>query len=204
MNPINFFGMTMKSDVSNVDYIDSKFIALVKEMKTKLEKAGDTMTGNLDMNGNEVTNIGNHVDNQDCVTKHYFDSAMTPISRNVELKVNADGDSMSGDLDTNWHNVANVKFPLKSCDAANKLYVQIYAEGNEINVEKLCKIGEIISLMLYKYDSLNQYKNEFLSSLTYAISMYSKYKNMFETSPAYLDDISSCSIFVDYLAQANI
>ena len=157
MNPINLFGMTMKSDVSNVDSkFDSKFVALVKEMKTKLEKPGDEMTSNLDMNDNRVTNIGNPVDNQDCVTKHYFDSAITPISRNVELRVNADGDSMSGDLHINWHTVTSVKFPLQSCDAANKLYVQIYAEGNEINVERLCKIGEIISLMLYKYDSLKQ------------------------------------------------
>jgi len=52
MNPINLFGLTMKSDVSNKYYIDSKFITLVKEMKTKLEKAGDKMTGNLDMNTN--------------------------------------------------------------------------------------------------------------------------------------------------------
>ena len=26
MNPINLFGLTMKADVSNTDYIDSKFI----------------------------------------------------------------------------------------------------------------------------------------------------------------------------------
>ena len=198
MNPINLFGMTMKSDVTNKEYADSKFISLTKAMQTKVDIAGDKMTGNLDMNNNRVTNIGDAVDNYDCVTKHYLDSTIKPINRSVHSKVSVDGDSMSGDLDMNWHTVGNVKFPLKSCDAANKLYVQIYAERNEINVEMLCKIGEIISIILYKYDSLIHYRDTFSSSLTYAISMYSKYKNIFETTHAgYNEDISSCTILVD-------
>ena len=198
MNPINLFGMTMKSGVTNKEYIDSKFISLTKAMQTKVDTAGDKMTGNLDMNNNRLMNVGNAVDKQDCITKDYLDTITKSINRQVQLKVNADGDTMRGNLDMDWHTVTNVKFPLKSCDAANKLYVQIYAERNEINVEKLCKIGEIISIILYKYDSLIQYRDVFSSSLAYAISMYSKYKTIFETTYAkYNEDISSCTILVD-------
>ena len=187
----------MKSEVSSKKYIDSKFITLAKEMRTKLEKAGDEVTGNLDMNNNRVINIGNPVDRQDCVTKDYLDTVAKSINRSVQLKVNLDGDSMTGKLDMNGYSISNVKFPLNSSDAANKLYVQIYTESNEMHVEKLCKIGEIISLTLNKYDSLIQYKKEFSSSLAYAISMYSKYKNIFVTPAGNIEDISNCTIFVD-------
>src|SRR5579872_4285585 len=137
MNPINLFGMTMKSGITGKEYIDSKFISLSKAMKTKVDIAGDKMTGNLDMNNNRLTNVGNPIDYHDSVTKHYFDLVIDPINRNVKSKVNVEGDSMLGELDMNWYAVTNVKFPLNSCDAANKLYVQIYSEAHEINVEKL-------------------------------------------------------------------
>jgi hypothetical protein len=166
-------------------------------MQTKVDKAGDKMTGNLDMNNNRLINIGNPVDNQDSVTKDYLDTITKSINRNVQLKVNADGGAMRGNLDMDWHTVTNVKFPLNSCDAANKLYVQICTERDEIDVEKLCKIGEIISVILNKYDLLIQYKKKFLSSLAYAISMYSKYNEISGLHASNIKDISSSTIFVD-------
>ena len=74
MNPINLFGMTIKSGVTNKQYIDSKFITLTKAMTTKVDIMGDKMTGNLDMNNNRLINIGNPVDNQDSVTKDDLDT----------------------------------------------------------------------------------------------------------------------------------
>ena len=185
---VNIFGFrsTIKPSVDN-----SKFITLTKAMQTKVDKAGDIMTGNLDMNNNRLINIENPIDNQDCVTKDYFDSITRPINRIVQLKVNVDGDTMHGNLNMDWHTLSNVKFPLNSCDATNKLYVQICTERDEIDVEKLCKIGEIISLILNKYESLlNQYKKKFLSSLAYAISMYSKYKDISGSHVGNIKDIS--------------
>ena len=205
MNPINLFGMdhtmVLKSGVASKEYIDSKFeritIHLTKALQTKVDIAGDIMTGDLDMNNNRIINIGGH---QDCITRHYLDSIIEPMNRSVGLKVDIDGDSMLGDLDMNWHTVANVEFPLDSCDAANKLYVQICTaldRLDEVNVEKLCKIGSLISLILNKYDSLAQYRKNFSSSLAYAISMHTKYKNIFETFAAYIEDIRNCTVFVD-------
>ena len=100
---------------------NSKFITLTKAIQTKVDTAGDTMTGNLDMNNNRLINIGNPVDNQDSVTKDYLDTITKSINRSVQLKVNADGDTMHGNLDMDWHTVTNVKFPFNSCHATNKL-----------------------------------------------------------------------------------
>jgi len=196
---INKFGLSenIKPGV-NKEYIDSKFISLTKNLQAKVDKVGDKMTGNLDLNNNRLINIGNPVDNQDGVTKDYLNTITKSINRSVQLKVNADGDTMRGNLDMDWHSVKNVKFPLNSCDATNKLYVQICTESDEIDVEKLCRIGEIISLLLNKYDELLvEYKKRFLSSLAYAISMYSKYSNISGSHATNIKDISSSTIFID-------
>ena len=167
-------------------------------METNVDKAGDKMSGNLDMNNNRLINIGNPVDNQDNVTKDYLDTITKSINRCVQLKVNADGDTMNGNLYLDWHTVTNVKFPLNSCDATNKLYVQICTESDEIDVEKLCKIGETISLILNKYESLLiQYKKKFLSSLAYAISMYSRYSEFSGSHASSIKDFSNSTIFID-------
>ena len=191
---VNIFGFlsTIKRSFDN-----SKFITLTRAMQTKVDKAGDEMTGNLDMNNNRLMNIGNPVDNQDSVTKDYLDTITKSINRQVQLKVNADGDTMRGNLDMDWHTVTNVKFPLNSCDVTNKLYVQICTEADEIDVEKLCKIGEIISVILNKYELLIQYRKQFLSSLTYAKSMLSKYKTISGSHAGHIQDIGNCTIFVD-------
>ena len=164
---------------------------------TKVDKAGNQMSGNLDMNNNRLINIGNPVDNQDGVTKDYLDIITKSINRSVQLKVNADGGAMRGNLDMDWHTVTNVKFPLNSCDATNKLYVQICTESDEIDVEKICKIGEIISLMFDKYESLLvQYKKQFLTSLAYANSMYSMYNAIPGIPATHIKDISKSTIFI--------
>ena len=161
MNPINLFCLTMKSGVTSKEYIDSKFISLTKALQAKVNVAGDKMAGNLNMNSNRVTNVGNPVDVHDCVTKNYLDTALSPINRSVQLKINVEGDSMLGDLDMNWFTVANLKFPLSPYDAANKLYVQILAEANEVNAKKLCKLGEVISILLSKYNNIQNKKRFF-------------------------------------------
>jgi len=99
---------------------------------------------------------------------------------------------MFGELDMTDHSISNVKFPLNSGDATNKLHVQIYAESDEMDVEKLCKIGEIISLIASKYVFDSKPLN---ICLAYVISMYNKYKSIAESSVT--NDLFKCTIFVD-------
>src|SRR6478609_4687879 len=102
---VNIFGFRSTIKRQSVD--NSKFITLTKAVQTKVDKAGDKMTGNLDMNNNRLINIENPVDNQDCVTKEYFDSITKFINRSVQLKVIVDGDTMRGNLDMDWHILSN-------------------------------------------------------------------------------------------------
>ena len=158
-------------------------------MKTKLEKSGDKMTGNLDMDNNMILNI-----KQDFISREDFDTTTKSMNRNIQLKLNASGDSMSGKLDMTGHNVSNVKFPNTFSDATNKLYVQIYAEGDDTEVENICKVGGIISILANKYgfdgNSLN-------TSLAYVISMFNKYKSLVFIEKVVNSDVSRCTLFVD-------
>src|SRR5580700_6390452 len=96
MNPINLFGHTIKSDITSKEYIDSKFISLIRMMKTKLDlnfaqqnfvqKAGDKMTGNLDTSGNRLTNTGTPVDKHDCATRDYLNPRINSLSRTIRSK----------------------------------------------------------------------------------------------------------------------
>lgn len=66
---------------------------------TKLSKAGDTMSGELDMGSNKISNVSTPTNNSDAATKQYVDTT----AANVDLtsRVAKAGDSMSGDLIVN-------------------------------------------------------------------------------------------------------
>src|SRR5580700_3851404 len=92
---VNIFGSYGKLTKSNVDnnYMDSKLILM---LKTKLDmnfaqqhfvqKAGDKMTGNLDMGGNRLTNTGTPVDEHDCATRDYLNPRINSLSRTIRSK----------------------------------------------------------------------------------------------------------------------
>jgi hypothetical protein len=210
---VNIFGSYGKLTKSNVDnnYMDSKLILM---LKTKLDmnfaqqhfvqKAGDKMTGNLDMGGNRLTNTGTPVDEHDCATRDYLNPRINSLSRTIRSKAD--------------HNFVQQNFVTKDyfnlMNKDSKLYAQITSVQDDTDVEKLCKIGDIIAGILTKYSTVQfSYKDQFLSSLTYAISMYSKYKSIFEQSSVEaneaivslngqagggIQDLSACTIFVDF------
>jgi hypothetical protein len=223
MNPINLFGQTIQSDITSKEYIDSKFISLIRMMKTKVDlnfaqqnfvqKAGDKMTGNLDMSGNRLTNTGSPVDEYDCATRDYLNQTINSLSRTIRTKA---------DLNFVQQNFITKDY-FNSINKDSKLYVQITSVQDETDVEKLCKIGAIIAKILTKYRAVvaSVLKEQFLNSFAYAISMYSKYKNIVpkersegtieqanESSESSISlngqavggiqDVSACTIFVDF------
>lgn len=79
--------------------------------------SGDTMTGDLDMGTNKITNLPAPIDPTDASRKRYVDNEITSLrsytnnlvsSAITDEYVNADGDSMTGDLNMSTNDVTNV------------------------------------------------------------------------------------------------
>ena len=103
---VNLAAPTQNTNVANKLYVDT-------EDSRKLNKSGDTMTGNLDMNNKKICNVSVPVDNDDGANKIYVDSTAVKKS----------GDSMNGDLDMNSHEILHISSPSDDLSATNKTYV---------------------------------------------------------------------------------
>ena len=88
-----------------------------------VNKAGDTMTGDLNMSTHKITGLATPTGNTDAASKEYVDSLVSgdylPTS----------GGTMSGNIDMNGNAIQNVKDPVNAQDAANKEYVDAIGEG---------------------------------------------------------------------------
>ena len=146
----------------------------VVELRNKLNKSGDRMTGDLDMNNYTIVNVKTPINNSDCSSKLYcdnnfyklYDEMAEGVSYNVALirqdmqsKLNTNGGTMTGKLDMNNNAVTNVKQPENADDVATKSYCdeKITDEiekwnidkhqvlRDNINIEKLLKVSNIIA-----------------------------------------------------------
>ena len=82
-----------------------------------VKKAGDTMTGALNMQNNKVTNVAAPTENGDAVNKSYVDTAVSGLTDGTTALpyVKKAGDTMTGAL--------NLPAPTADANAANKKYV---------------------------------------------------------------------------------
>jgi len=94
---------------------------------TAVQKTGDTMTGDLDMGGNQIENLGTPVANTDATTKDYVDNALGG-------KLDTSGGTMSGDIDMGGQMVNNLGTPVATDDAATKGYVDGTLAGKQNTV----------------------------------------------------------------------
>lgn len=78
----------------------------------KVDKAGDTMSGNLIMGLNQVKDVSNPTDPQDVVTKNYGDTNY----------LSSTSSTLSGNLDANSFNIVNLADPTNPFDAMNLQY----------------------------------------------------------------------------------
>lgn len=86
-----------------------------------LSKAGGTMHGAINMDGNKITNLPAPVDNADAATKDYVDTAIADIPKGDYLE--RSGGTMTGAIDMGNHEITGVKEPGNDTDAATKKYV---------------------------------------------------------------------------------
>jgi hypothetical protein len=83
----------------------------------KVDNAGDTMTGILNMGNNRITNVFDGSASGDAVNKGQLDSVNTALDT---AKVNKAGDTMSGTLNMNANKITNLLDGTNPTDAVNK------------------------------------------------------------------------------------
>lgn len=86
-----------------------------------LSKAGGTMHGAINMDGNKITNLPAPADLADAATKEYVDTAIADIPKGDYLEKS--GGTMTGAIDMGNHEITGVKEPGNDTDAATKKYV---------------------------------------------------------------------------------
>ena len=140
---------TVGTDASNKSYVDTIDTNIRNDIYSslllKVNKAGDTMTGNLNMNTtNKIINVLNPSNPQDVSTKNYTDTA-------DNLKVNKAGDTMTGDLTINAVlnlNAGTANDP--NVDPANETntYIRFGEAGTASDFAYLRQIGGINDIQL--------------------------------------------------------
>lgn len=90
-------------------YVDDTAVAIDAQSGSKVNRAGDTMTGNLILNADPTASLG-------AVTKQYVDAGDNAMQTQVSSKVNRAGDTMTGNLILNAD-------PTTALGAATKKYV---------------------------------------------------------------------------------
>jgi hypothetical protein len=84
-------------------------------------KAGDTLTGNLDMNNNKIIGLGLPTQNNESSNKKYVDDTVSATSHIVLHKI---GGSMLGNVNMNNKLVTNLGTPVNDKDAVGKKWVE--------------------------------------------------------------------------------
>ncbi len=187
---------------SNIkDYIKSKFITISKYIKTKLDISGGHITGDINMNNNSIINVkepqsDNEVITKGYVTQFYGDlskdliitnenkiiTTATLLQQDINKKLNIDGDVLNGDLDMNWHNLSNTRFPIDSLDAVNQLYVQVLTQNDDVDCDKLIQIANILKFVCDSSQEnivIEKYKPQLYLCLNYATIILSLYSSSF-------------------------
>ena len=89
---VNIFGSSgMALTSSNDKNVDQKFITLSTNLATKVNKAGDNITGDLNMSGNCIKNMREPQLDQDAATKIYVDTRSNTNGTNNYATKNACG-----------------------------------------------------------------------------------------------------------------
>jgi hypothetical protein len=89
---------------------------ITNEIATKVDKAGDTMTGNLAMSNQLVTGLGAPTANDHAARKSYVDTADA-------LKLNLAGGTMTGAIAMSNQKITGLGTPTAGNDATTKTYV---------------------------------------------------------------------------------
>jgi hypothetical protein len=99
----------------------------LSQVGTAVQKTGGTMTGDLDMGGNQIENVGTPIANTDAATKDYVDNSLGG-------KLDTSGGTMTGPINMGNNAITVLLSPSASSDAANKGYVDSALAGKQNTV----------------------------------------------------------------------
>jgi len=146
-------------------YVDSKFVTLVKNLATKIDKsyvdqafenARDEVSslidlkvdriaaridGNLNMTEHVIYNVKDPLSDKDAVNKGYLERIIS--TQGNDNKVSKNGDRMSGDLDMQDNRIIRLNDPIHNLHAANKQYVDEAIKRAPLNLYTLSTTGLI-------------------------------------------------------------
>ena len=121
----------------NKNYVDGEITKI--DTTQFVKKVGDTMTGVLNMNGNQIIRLKEPVGSSDASTKGYTDRKIDNIQKiDTTLFIKKDGSvPMAADFDMGTHKIINVGQPTTDTDAASKGYIDnTLAESHLISSHK--------------------------------------------------------------------
>lgn len=108
------------TDGVNKSYVDTAFVELETEIvntaAASLPLKGGTMTGDIDLDGHKLLNIGSPEANGDAATKEYVDNKTAGL-------LSLSGGTLTGNINANNNTITNVKMPTNANDVASKAYV---------------------------------------------------------------------------------
>jgi hypothetical protein len=99
----------------------------LSQVNNAVQKSGDTMTGDLDMGGNEIENLAAPIAPTDAANKDYVDNGLAG-------KLSLSGGTMTGALNMGNNAITVLSSPSASSDAANKGYVDSALSGKQNTV----------------------------------------------------------------------
>ena len=108
LDTLNELAAALADDANAYTTLDNK-------INTKVSKAGDTMTGDLNMGANKVTTSTNPTTDSELSRKAYVDAQR-------DTRVAKSGDTMSGTLNMGSNSITNVTDPVNAQDASTKAY----------------------------------------------------------------------------------
>ena len=182
---VNIFGSRSKNKPTIDSSINSKFITLSKQLQTKVDKTGDTLSGNLCMGDNKITCLADPISDNDATNKMFVDSKLKQESIVTKLYI-----------DTLLHQKLDRETYENSCKIF-EIYKQISTQNNGISIENLLKLGDVVSDLFNENksdDILNSYRLEFSNKIYNASTVFSKFKELFQEDSEF---IHSCTLFLD-------
>ena len=162
---VNIFGSSAGKSSAKLDtkYVDRKFMTLSINLNTKVNKGGDTLTGDFDFGENKIMSSYIPLTENDLVNKRYVDTlvntnipaTVVQLSTDVSSKVNKSGDTMTGDLILGSNKIKTTSIPISDDDVINKkhfdeLIARRLGDNDLIHIEnklnlKLNKSGDNMS-----------------------------------------------------------